>query len=67
MKFELSDKELKKANRFINSQKKKRDNYVGAVGGAFSYNFTQTGIGVVSVIIDNITHETLDITDYDTW
>lgn len=67
MKFELLDKEVKRANKFMNSQKKKRDNYVGAIGGAFSYKFTPTGIGDIVQIIDNITKETLDITDYGSW
>jgi hypothetical protein len=41
--------------------------YYGAIGGGYTYSFTPTGLGVVAKVTNNLTHEELDVTDYDAW
>ena len=62
--FTLSEKELKKANDWINS---KPIRYEGACGGRFSYIFTPNSIGITIIIRDNLMKDELNITDYDEW
>jgi hypothetical protein len=40
--------------------------YSGAIGGAYSYVFTPTGIGIVFKVKCSC-GEVLDLTDYDSW
>ena len=39
----------------------------GAIGGGFTYMFTPTGLGMVIKVVNNITKEELDLTDYKDW
>lgn len=39
--------------------------YYGAIGGAITYSFTPTGLGVVIKIQHGVTDEELDLTDHD--
>jgi hypothetical protein len=41
--------------------------YYGATGGAYSYIFTPTSIGLVTVIRNNMTKEELTLTDFGDW
>lgn len=44
--------------------------YLGAIGGALTYSFTPTGLGIVvrATFFKDTEHEaTLDLTDYDAW
>lgn len=41
--------------------------YYGATGGAYSYIFTPTSIGLVTVIRNNVTKEELTLTDFGDW
>lgn len=41
--------------------------YTGAIGGAISYTFTPTSIGVVATVTHAITKEELNVTDFDSW
>lgn len=72
--FELTPKQQKQISRFIKSQykihrelEKKGIDCTGSIGGAFTYHFTPTSIGVVIRIEDNATLTVLDVTDYDSW
>lgn len=40
--------------------------YYGAIGGALTYSFTPTGLGVC-VVVKHSSGETLDLTDYENW
>lgn len=40
--------------------------YYGAIGGALTYSFTPTGIGMI-VKVTHATGNELDLTDYDEW
>jgi len=39
----------------------------GACGGAITYHFTPTSLGVVLTVTHGVTKEKLDLTDYDSW
>lgn len=65
--FSLSKSELEAAKLFIKEQNKKAPANAGAIGGRWSYQFTPTSIGVISSIVDNVTKETKDLTDFDNW
>jgi hypothetical protein len=41
--------------------------YAGAIGGHFSFRFTDTSIGTVVVAIDNFTKEECNLTDFSCW
>jgi len=41
--------------------------YTGAIGGAFTYCFTPTGLGVIVKVRDSVSGQELDVTDYDSW
>lgn len=39
----------------------------GAIGGAYTYSFTPTSIGMVIKVKNALTNEEIDVTDYDNW
>lgn len=41
--------------------------YYGAIGGAYVYTYCATSLGVVVKVINDLTKETLDLTDYTEW
>lgn len=41
--------------------------YVGAIGGELTYCFTPTSLGTTTIIRENISGNTLDLTDYNSW
>jgi hypothetical protein len=41
--------------------------YYGAIGGAYTYMYTPTGLGLIVKIKNNLTEEILDLTDYENW
>jgi len=65
--FEITEKQYKKYKRWRNAKKKKEGElYVGAIGGAYTFCFTPTGIGEI-VTAKAADGEELDLTDYDRW
>lgn len=62
--FRLTEKEAKLAHKFM---KEKELDYVGAIGGQFTFTFTRTSIGQIITIIDNASKEELTLTDFDEW
>jgi hypothetical protein len=44
-----------------------KEEYCGANGGRYTYSFTLTNMGMVVEVIDNITNERLNVTEYDQW
>jgi hypothetical protein len=62
--FGLDKEQLKKVNDWVAGHAKR---YGGAIGGRYTYTFTPTSLGTVSKVIDNITKEELDVTDYEGW
>lgn len=59
--FELSDKQEKK---FEDWRKAKGEVYVGAAGGAYSFYFTPTGIGMI-VAVKCADGTELDLTEWE--
>ncbi len=39
----------------------------GASGGAYTYSFTPTNLGLVATVRNNLTHEEIDLTNYGYW
>jgi len=67
IKFDLTEKEEKSANEWMEKQKKIKKSPQTGIGGRFSYRFTPTGIATAVTIIDNYLKEEKNITDYDCW
>jgi len=69
LKFELSDEDWKKVNRFIRKQDKLTGtgaNY-GAIGGGYTYQFTPTSLGVIVKVENCVTKASINLTDFDSW
>ena len=64
MEFELTDKQRENAGEWM---AKHRTSNQGAIGGQFTYEFTPTTIGVIVKVRDCITHESIDLTEYETF
>ena len=65
MNFSIDNKTLKKINEWVDSLPK-TDN-IGAIGGRLSYSFTNTSIGQILKVKDNVSGEEKDFTNYDEW
>lgn len=76
--FKLSEEQNQKLSEWAEEQNKKvaksqEDTdfickpYYGACGGGFSFTFTPTSLGVGVKVTNNITKETIDLTDYENW
>ena len=65
-KFELTDEQEAKfqAWRKKKNKKNKGEVYVGAVGGAYTFCFTPTGIGTL-VVVKCADETELDLTEYE--
>lgn len=64
MKFKLETEELKKLNEWIKKLPKASS---GAIGGRLTYSFTPTSLGMVIKVTDEISKQTIDLSDYDRW
>lgn len=62
MRFELTEEEVEKARKFMTS---KRVEYCGAIGGQFTFTFSNTSIGQFRTVIDNVSKEECHLTDLD--
>jgi len=62
MKFQLTENQSKLASEWM---KEKRVDNQGAIGGQFTYQFTPCSIGVFVSIVDCVTKEELDLSEYD--
>lgn len=61
MKFELTKEQLEKLAEWKKTLKKRPKT---AIGGAFTYKFTQTSIGLIAVV-EYFDGSKIDLTDYD--
>jgi hypothetical protein len=64
MNFSLNDREIELASEFMN---RLRLEYTGAIGGQFTFEFTNTSLGQIASVYDNVSKERLVLTDFDTW
>ncbi len=64
MNFSLSDREIELASEFMS---RLRLEYTGAIGGQFTFEFTNTSLGQIASVYDNVSKERLVLTDFDNW
>ncbi len=62
MKFELTDKQTKKLKKWQEKIKNKHGK-----SGQCQYRFTNTGIGLHVEVYNDVSKETLDLSEYDKW
>ncbi len=67
MKWELSDKQFEKLQKWVEAKEPK---YCGAIGGRWTYSMTPTNVGMIMKVTDNhpsSNNDTIDLTEYDEW
>ena len=65
--FTVSDKESKIANDWLMEHKKVcKVTDVGAIGGKYTWSFTQTGLGCITVL-KCACGEEITVTDFENW
>jgi hypothetical protein len=64
MNFKLNERQTKLASQFI-QENRVQPGEAGAIGGQFTFTFTNTSIGQICTIIDCVSKKELDLTDYD--
>jgi len=73
--FKLSEKQWQKFKTFEKEQDQKvaklrrvsgAANY-GAIGGGYKFVFTPTNMGTVAGVINQVTKDELNLTDYNEW
>lgn len=67
MTFSLDDGEQKRARAFIFRHDRRHGRCQAAAGGRYTFRFTPTGLGDVTVIICGACRKRKDLTDYDAW
>ena len=66
-KFELNEDQIEKFDTWKENQLKKNKDELSFVGGRWSFTFTQTGIGICVVAVDNLLKEETVLTDLESW
>lgn len=66
MNFELTDKQVKKIEKWKKKLPEIPNDACGAIGGAYTYSFTPTGLGNIEIITRFDGHK-LNVTDFDNW
>ncbi len=64
--FTLDEKQTEKALEWQRELAKDNANE-GAIGGRFTYSITPTGLGLIIKLVDAVTKQELDLTDFDSW
>ena len=64
--FSLDEKQTEKALAWQRELSKDNANE-GAIGGRFTYQITPTGLGLIIKLVDAVTKQELDLTDFDSW
>lgn len=65
--FTLTDEEMVKVHKFMKEEDAKTGGDYGAIGGAYTYSFTPTSIGVITKVTNGSSNAVLDLSDYDSW
>lgn len=74
MIFSMDDIQLEKLRVWSEAQDKNvaekqglaKPNY-GCNGGSLTYMFTPTSIGLILRVVNEYTHQSIDLTDYNSW
>lgn len=61
--FEIEEEQEEKLNEWMKSLPKAKNS---TIGGAYTYEFTPTGIGL-SLIVRRVDGHEIDLTEYDKW
>jgi len=64
MTFTVSDEQIKKFEEWRASHKKI---YTGAIGGRYTWTFHPTSLGTITIVVDNMTKENIDLTEFEEW
>lgn len=68
--FELSKEQWDRVGEWIKKHNVEKHGsehpYMGAIGGAFTYEFTPTSLGTVN-IVRCACKDKIDVSDYDSW
>ena len=66
--FDINEEQDKMLEVWVREQDTKTANkHCGCSGGAYTYCFTPTNLGMVVKVKNNITQEEIDLTDYKNW
>jgi hypothetical protein len=72
--IELTSAQVRRLKQWQNEQnakvaakQKKSYAYYGAIGGGFSFIYTPTSVGNVIKVMNSVTKEEIDLTDYGSW
>lgn len=65
--FIIEGDDLERVKSWVKNQKDKYSDKTGTIGDRFSYRFTPTSLGTIISVIDSLTNEEIDITDYSKW
>ena len=65
--YEKLDKWSKLQDAIVAKKQNSAEPYYGAVGGAITYSFTPTSLGVITKVKHAVTKDVLDLTDYENW
>jgi hypothetical protein len=60
--FELTEEQEKTLNEWKSTQ----EFPPATIGGAYTYEFTPTGLGTI-IVVKCVNKNTIDLTDYDNW
>ena len=66
LNFVVCDKDTEKSKEWQEEHKKVCHVDVGAIGGRFTWSFTQTGLGCITVL-KCACGEKLNLTDFESW
>lgn len=53
--------------KLVKWKEARKEVYTGVSGGRYTYVFTPTSLGCIVSVLDNVTNDKLDLTDYDLW
>lgn len=62
----ITEAQYDKAHVWMEAQDQKHEEQ-STIGGRYTFEITPTSIGVAVVVVDQVLHEKLDLTNYDTW
>lgn len=72
--FSLNENQMLKLDVWLEDQNKKAAElqkkgapYYGAIGGAVTYSFIPTSLGIIATVKHAVTKEEIDLTDYNSW